>query len=143
MKETLLVSSCLLGNNCKYNGGNNLSEEVIKLKDKYDIISVCPEVFGGLSVPRISCEIKGDKVINKSGIDVTKEFIEGAKKTLDIAKKCRCKKAIFKDKSPACGINYVYDGTFESKIIEGQGIATKLLIENGIKVYSEKEIKKL
>lgn len=143
MKEIILVSSCLLGNNCKYNGGNNYSEDVVKLKEKYNVIPICPETFGGLKVPRLPSEIKGDRVVSKIGKDVTKEFLDGAQKALYIAKSYNCKKAILKDKSPSCGVNYIYDGSFENKIIDGKGITAKLFIENGIAIYSEKELKKL
>ena len=138
--EIILVSACLLGTNCKYNGKNNKNDKVLEyIKDKY-VIPICPEVFGGLSTPRIASEIKGDKVINKEGKDVTKYFIDGAYKTLDIAKTLNIKKAILKQKSPSCGCGKIYDGTFNNIIINGNGITTKLLKDNNIEVLTEDDI---
>ena len=138
--EKILVSACLLGINCKYNGKNNKNEKVLDyVKDKY-VIPVCPEVFGGLSTPRIPSEINNNKIINKEGIDVTKYFVDGAKKTLKKAKTLNIKKAMLKQKSPSCGCGKIYDGTFSDNIIDGDGVTTKLLKENGIKVITEEEL---
>ena len=138
--EIILVSACLLGTNCKYNGKNNKNEKVLEyIKDKY-VIPICPEVFGGLSTPRIPSEISDNKVINKDGIDVTKYFVDGANKTLDIAKALNIKKTILKQKSPSCGCGKIYDGTFTNNIINGDGITTRLLKENSIEVITEEEL---
>ena len=129
-----------MGDNCKYNGGNNYDENVFNfLKDK-DYIKVCPECLGGLSTPRIPSEIVGNKVINKDGIDVTKEYNLGANKTLKIAKDNKCNCAIFKSRSPSCGCGKVYDGTFSNKLVNNDGITTKLLKENNIKVINNENI---
>lgn len=138
--EIILVSACLLGTNCKYNGKNNKNDKILEyIKDKY-VIPICPEVFGGLSIPRIPSEIKDNSVINKEGIDVTKYFVNGSKKTLDIAKALDIKKAILKQKSPSCGCGKIYDGTFSGNIIDGDGITTRLLKENGIEVITEEDL---
>lgn len=138
MKEKILVSACLLGINCKYNGENNYSKEVMDyLKDK-EVIPICPEIYGGLTTPRKPSEIKEDKVLTKDGIDVTNNFIRGAMETLEIAKKLDVKKALLKGKSPSCGNGEIYDGTFSSIIIPGDGITTKLLKENGIEIITIK-----
>lgn len=138
--EIILVSACLLGTNCKYNGKNNKNDKILEyIKDKY-VIPICPEVFGGLSIPRIPSEIKDNSVINKEGIDVTKYFVNGSKKTLDIAKAFDIKKAILKQKSPSCGCGKIYDGTFSGNIIDGDGITTRLLKENGIEVITEEDL---
>ena len=138
--EIILVSACLLGYNCKYNGKNNKNDKVLEyINDKY-VIPICPEVFGGLSTPRIPSEIKGDKVINKQGIDVTKYFIEGANKTLDIAKILNIKKAILKQKSPSCGYGKIYNGKFNGTIINDDGITSKLLKENNIEIITEEDL---
>lgn len=138
--EIILVSACLLGTNCKYNGKNNKNDKVLEyIKDKY-VIPICPEVFGGLSIPRIPSEIKDNSVINKEGIDVTKYFVNGSKKTLDIAKALDIKKAILKQKSPSCGCGKIYDGTFSGNIIDGDGITTRLLKENGIEIITEEDL---
>lgn len=135
-----IVSACLLGNNCKYNGGNNKNEKLINfLKDK-ECILVCPEVSGGLTTPRDPSEIISIsplKVMNIKGRDVTSNFINGAGIELDKIKNEDIVCAILKEKSPSCGVHYRYDGTFSSKLIEGSGLFTYMLKEKGIKVYSE------
>lgn len=141
--EKLLISACLIGTNCKYNGKNNYLELVEELKKKYELIPVCPEILGGLDIPRNPSEIKNNKVISNKGIDVTKEFNLGAKSTLEITMNNNVKIALLKDGSPSCGSNYVYDGTFSKTKIKGNGITSILLKENGIKVFSENEISKL
>lgn len=138
--ENLLVSGCLLGKNTKYNGKNNYIPLIEKIKDKYNIIVICPEVMGGLSIPRDPSEISGNKVINNKMKDVTFEYNKGAEIALELAIKNNCKKALLKEKSPSCGVNYIYDGTFSGNIICGMGITTKLLVSNNIDVYSENEI---
>jgi len=100
---------------------------------------ICPEVDGGLTVPRHPCEIQNNKVINCLGEDKTSEFRNGAEITLQLCKKYNIKKAILKEKSPSCGSSYIYDGTFTGTLIPGQGITAKLLRENGIKVISDEE----
>jgi len=135
-----IVSACLMGENCKYNGGNNYNKEVVEfLKDK-EFIKVCPECLGGLDTPRVPSEIIENKVINKEGIDVTKEYNLGAEKTLDIALDNGISCAIFKSKSPSCGCGLIYDGTFSKKLIVGDGVTTSLLKENGICVISEEDL---
>lgn len=138
MKEKILVSACLLGINCKYSGGNNYSEEVMEFLKDYEIIPVCPEQLGGLPTPRPASEIVGDKVINIEGNDVTANYIKGAEEALKIAKMLGVKKALLKAKSPSCGNGKIYDGTFTNTLIEGDGITTKLLKENDIKVITIK-----
>lgn len=141
--EYLLISGCLIGNNTKYNGLNNYTPLVEKLKEKYELIVCCPEVDGGLSIPRNPSEINGNIVISSMGVDVTKEFNIGAKKALELVKKYNIKKALLKEGSPSCGTNYIYDGTFTSTKINGLGVTAKLLKENGVLLFNEKEIEKL
>ena len=143
-----LVSSCLAGVNCRYDGGNNENNIICELVRLGKAIAVCPEQSGGLSTPRPGCEIVTDesgktKVVTKDGEDYTKEFIEGSEKTLVIAKKIGARMAIFKAKSPSCGCGFIYDGTFSSKLIKGNGLTTELLVKNGIKVYTEIDLDKL
>lgn len=146
----ILVSACLLGINCKYNGDNNKDLKVLEyLKDK-EFIIVCPEQLGGMSTPRDPSEIirlDGDAVINgetsvitNKRLDVTRKFKLGANETLKIAKLYNCTEAILKEGSPSCGSNYIYDGTFTGKKRDGIGVTTSLLKHNGIKVISEKKI---
>lgn len=136
----ILISACLCGCDCKYNGGNNADERCIEMLKSGNAIPVCPEQLGGLNTPRIPAEIVGDKVISKSGADVTKEFLKGANETLKLAKLLNIKKAILKEKSPSCGSRYIYDGSFKGKKIKGEGLTTKILRENGIEVISENDI---
>lgn len=140
MKPKLLISSCLCGNNVKYNGGNNKLELLDKIKEKFELYLVCPEVFGGLSTPRNPSEQVKDKVLSNLGTDVTEQFQEGAKIALAIAKKNNIKIALFKESSPSCGSTLIYDGSFSSKKIKGEGVAAKLLKENGIIVFSENQV---
>ena len=133
----IAVSSCLLGINCKYNGKSNYNEDIIKLKEKYEIIPICPEVLGGLPTPRIPSEIINNKVINQEGTDVTLEYVTGANKALQILKENNIKIVILKAKSPSCGKGEIYDGTFSHTIIEGNGITAKLFLENDILVLNE------
>ncbi|HEY5563383.1 MAG TPA: DUF523 domain-containing protein [Clostridiaceae bacterium] len=137
-----LVSSCLAGINCKYNGGNNEQKAIVDLVKEGKAIALCPEQLAGLSTPRSSCEIVIDtngnkKVLSKDGHDLTKHFEAGAEKTLAIAKIMGVKKAILQSRSPSCGCGLIHDGSFSSKLINGNGITAELLIENGIEVYTE------
>ncbi len=136
MKEKILVSACLLGINCKYDGGNNYQEEIDEFLKNYDVIPICPEIYGGLPTPRHPSEIKDDKVVSDLGEDVTTNFKKGAEETLKLAKKYHVKKALLKAKSPSCGNGKIYDGTFTRQLIDGDGITTKLLKENGIEIIT-------
>jgi|SRR5699024_2067105 len=139
-----IVSACLAGIKCRYDGRDNTDERVKRLVEEGKAVPVCPEVLGGLSIPRTPCEIimnNGNiKVINKNGEDCTEKFLEGSKKTLAIAKVVGAKKAILKSKSPSCGNGKIYDGSFSGILTEGKGITTGLLLNNGIKVYTEKDL---
>lgn len=141
--ENILVSACLLGVDCKYNGGNNYNEKIEKLKTKYNLIPICPEIFGGLPTPRPASERLEEKVINKIGIDVTIQYKKGAEETLKLAKFYNVKLAVLKEKSPSCGKEKIYDGTFSHNIINGNGVTAELLLENEIKIYGESEIESL
>lgn len=148
MLKIILVSGCLSGINCKYNGGNNHNEIISELVKKGEAIALCPEMLGDLPVPRIPCEIiNGEKdeicVINKEGKDCTKQFIEGAKKTLEVVKALDIKVAILKSRSPSCGLGNIYDGNFSGKLIEGNGVTAELLVRNGVKVYTEDQVNKV
>ena len=133
-KEKILVSSCLLGLNCKYNGGNNYSEEIDEFLKDYDVIPICPEIMGGLPTPRVPSERVGDKVITKDGRDVTEQYKKGAEETLFLAQKYHVKKALLKLKSPSCGTGKIYDGTFSRTLIDGDGVTAELLKNNGIEI---------
>lgn len=143
MLEKILISACLLGQMCRYDGKSNYIPGIEKLSKKYYFVPVCPEVFGMLDVPREPSEIVGDRVVNRKGKDVTKNFKLGAKDAYFTAKLHGCKIAILKDGSPSCGSTYIHDGTFSDTKIEGKGITTQLLEKKGIKVYTENDIDKL
>lgn len=130
----ILVSSCLLGENCNYKGGNSKSRILEKLKDSVEYIPVCPEVMGGLSTPRVPAEIKGGRVVTKTGLDVTEEFAKGAEIAFEKALENNCLLAVMKKRSPSCGFGKIYDGTFSGRLIDGNGIATALLAEKGIDI---------
>jgi len=147
----ILVSSCLLGVNCKYNGSNSLNKNVLEfLKDKGGFIISCPELLGGLSIPRGSYEITGGtgkeviegraRVKSNKDEDVTEEFLKGARATLKFAKQNEVKLAVLKARSPSCGVNQVYDGTFSGRLIGGDGVTAALLRKEGIELVSDEEI---
>ena len=138
--EKILVSACLLGTNCKYDGTNNKNEKVLDyIKDK-EVIPICPEIMGGLQTPRIPSERIEDKVLSQEGIDVTSNFKKGAEETLYLAKLFNVKKALLKAKSPSCGNGIIYDGTFTHTKKEGFGVTTELLKENGIEIITEEDL---
>ena len=137
-KEKILVSSCLLGLNCKYDGGNNYSNEIDAFLKNYDVIPICPEIMGGLPTPRVASERLGDKVITKDGKDVTEQYKKGAEETLFLAKKYDVKKALLKLRSPSCGSEKIYDGTFTHTVIDGDGVTAELLKNNGIEIINLK-----
>jgi uncharacterized protein YbbK (DUF523 family) len=140
MKEKLLISACLIGQNVKYNGKNN-QIDLSKFQQKYTLIPFCPEVEGGLPTPRTPSEIislNPIKLIDKNGKDVTQNFILGAKKALELSKKEGIKKALLKSNSPSCSSEYIYDGSFSGKLIKGKGITTLFLEKEGIEVFDEK-----
>ena len=141
-KEKVVVSACLVGKNCKYNGGNNYNENIVKYLEDKEVFLVCPEVFGGLSIPRLKSELKGkNKVFNEKNEDVSENFIEGAKKALKIVVDNNIKLAILKEKSPSCGSKKIYNGNFDGTLIDGSGIFAKMLIDNGVKIMSELDFK--
>ncbi|MFA0816449.1 MAG: DUF523 domain-containing protein [Anaerofustis sp.] len=144
-KQLIGVSACLLGENCKYNGGNNYSQKVADYVAEMEVITFCPEVLGGLSVPRDACEIVADetgmrKVMTESGSDVTEQYVLGAQKTLDLLLQSGVARVILQPRSPSCGFGKIYDGTFSGKLIDGNGITAELLSEHGIALLSEEDL---
>lgn len=135
-----LCSACLLGIKCRYDGKSKPDEKVMELSKKEVLIPVCPEQLGGLPTPRENREIRGKKVIAKSGRDETKNYKKGAEETLKLAKLFGIKEAILKQRSPSCGCGQIYDGTFSGKLIKGDGVTTALLKKKGIKVISEEDL---
>lgn len=141
----VLVSKCLWGENCKYNGGNNLREDLKEHLKNEEVVLICPECEGGLPTPRLPSEIEhgktaGDvllgkgRVINSEGHDVTEEFVRGARNILQMAQILKPSAIYLKQGSPSCGCGEVYDGTFSGNIISGDGITARLLKDNGFYV---------
>lgn len=141
--QKILISACLVGDKVNYEGKGKYCPDVEKLKEKYELVLFCPEVEGGLTIPRNPSEIKGDQVVMENGRNVTRQFETGAKKALMICQYLGIQKAVLKEASPSCGTHEVHDGTFKGKKVPGMGITAKLLESKGIRVYSENEIDKL
>jgi len=138
-EHPILCSACLLGIKRRYDGESKPNDGVLALMKKENLIPVCPEQLGGLPTPREPAEQKEDRVITKSGKDVTANFIKGAEQVLNLAKLFGIKKAILKQKSSSCGCGKIHDGTFSDTIIKGDGVATILLKKNGIEVKTEED----
>ena len=137
--ENLLVSACLLGFDCKYNGGNNaLPPEALKqLRRRYRLIPVCPETAGGLPVPREPSERRGERVINRAGQDVTAEFQKGAELAAALARRFQIRKALLKSNSPSCGSGSIYDGSFSGTLTVGDGVTSEYIKCEGIETVSD------
>ena len=138
--ENVLVSACLLGIGCRYDGKHKANEEVLRLREKYNLIPVCPEVFGGLSTPRVPSERVGDKVMMRDGHDVTDNYRRGAEEALRLCRIYDVKLAILKERSPSCGKNEIYDGSFSGTLTQRDGVTAELLKSEGINVVGESEI---
>ncbi len=138
----ILVSACLLGENCKYSGGNNLNPELIRLLSGHEVIPVCPEVLGGLPVPRVPAEIVNGTVINRDGESVDEAFRKGAERALEIAEKERPECIVLQSRSPSCGVKEIYDGSFSGKKIPGMGIFAKPAREHGFRVMDMEDVLK-
>lgn len=136
----IAVSACLLGENCKYNGGNNYNKKLVDFVKGHEVIALCPEVLGGLATPRLPAEIVNGVVRQKDGKSVDDEFKKGAKEALDIAKKNKVDLVILQSRSPSCGVNNIYDGSFTGKLIEGRGVFAKVLKENNIIVIDVEDL---
>ena len=143
--KRLLISRCLLGEQCRYDGKSKpLPAETLQaLRDRYALIPVCPEVLGGLPTPRTPSERQGARVVMKTGADVTAEYRRGAEAALRAAQENHVCTAVLKERSPSCGRGEIYDGTFTGTLTEGNGVTAQLLLENGFTVYGESEIEAL
>ena len=136
----LMVSACLTGENCKYNGGNNRNEKVLQLMADNEVIAVCPEQMGGLPTPRIPSEICDGVVTAKDGRIVDREFRSGAAGCLEIAISEQPDLIVLQSRSPSCGVKQRYDGTFSGKLVNKSGVTAELLIENGFRVIDVEEL---
>lgn len=136
----VLISACLLGENCKYNGGNNFNATLAEFLADKEVVTICPEVFGGLPTPRLPVEIADGKAINVNGEDCTPQFEKGALLALEIAKREQPDIIILQPRSPSCGVYKIYDGSFCGKLIDGMGFTARVLKENGFAIYESEEI---
>lgn len=140
---TILISACLLGVNCRYDGGQNIQPEWLKVLDGHHLIPICPEQLGGLPTPRAPAEIAGvgqQRILTRDGLDVTDAFVKGASESLKLAVLLGADSAVLKERSPSCGVNLIYDGSFNHKMIPGMGFTAAALKEAGLRVYSEEEL---
>ena len=141
--KTLLISACLLGVRCRYDGGSKPQPGMEELAGRYRLIPVCPEQLGGLPTPRKPSERQGGRVVMADGRDVTAEYRRGAEEALHLARLYGCTAAVLKERSPSCGKGQIYDGTFTGTLTAGDGVTAELLTAGGIKVYGESELEKL
>ena len=139
----ILVSACLLGVNCRYDGGSNDCPALKPLLQKHHLIPVCAEQLGGLPTPRVPAERRGDAVLTRDSRDVTAEFTAGAREVLRLAERFGCTIAILKAKSPSCGCGRIYDGSFTRTLTDGDGVCAELLQRHGIRVYTEQDLEQL
>jgi uncharacterized protein YbbK (DUF523 family) len=140
-RRVIMVSACLLGFPTRYDGKSKPFDHVIKLSERYILVPFCPEQLGGLPTPRPRSEIRGERVVNDLGEDVTENFLRGAEASLRIAKIAKPDAIILKSKSPSCGLRRVHDGTFSGKLIEGMGITARALRDAGYKLLTEEDLK--
>ena len=136
----IMVSACLAGENCKYNGGNNRNKKVEALFNGNRIIPICPEVMGGLSTPRVPSEIVHGIVMNKDGVNVDREYRCGAEMALKIAERKKPDLVILQSRSPSCGVKQRYDGTFTGTLIDGPGLTAELLMRHGFRVVDVEDL---
>ncbi len=141
-RKAVLVSACLLGLCCRYDGKERADQRVLALLEREELflIPVCPEQLGGMGTPRCPSERVGDRVMDQDGKDVTEHFWKGARQVLKLAKLYGCQSAILKEKSPSCGKGLIYDGTFTGTLIKGDGVTARLLADHGICVAGESEV---
>lgn len=135
-----MVSACLAGENCKYNGGNNRNEKVQQLMSEHEVITVCPEQMGGLPTPRVPSEVKEGIVTARDGRNVDREFRTGAAKCLEIALREQPDLIVMQSRSPSCGVKQRYDGSFTGKLVDAPGVTAQLLMENGFRCVDVEDL---
>lgn len=133
----IIVSACLAGVCCRYDGKGYCIEKIAQLLSQGKAMPICPEQLGGLPTPRPPAEIRQGRVITKDGADVTEFFYKGAQEVLRLAEMVNCTQAILKARSPCCGCGQIYDGTFSKTLIPGNGILAQMLLQKGIRIYTE------
>ena len=136
----VLVSACLLGRNCKYNGGNNYNERVAAFIEDKEVVEYCPEVLAGMGIPRVPIEIVNGVLMDRNGSNVDEAMRQAVQKALEEIRQLGIDCAVLQSRSPTCGVNQVYDGTFSGKLIPGQGVFAKALMDAGIKVIDAEDV---
>ena len=139
----ILVSACLMGVKCRYDGGGELAPGIRELMERCHLVPVCPEIMGGLATPRTPAERQDGRVVTQDGQDVTGAYFRGAEEAVRLAKLFGCRYALLKERSPSCGSGAVYDGTFSGTLTAGWGVAAGLLREQGIRVLGESRLEEL
>lgn len=139
----ILISACLLGARCRYDGGSTRQAWAERLAEHHELVPVCPEQLGGLATPREPAERLGNRVVTRSGADVTAAYRRGAEEAVALAKLLGCQAAVLKERSPSCGRGVIYDGSFSHTRIPGDGVAAELLLQAGIPVYGESQAEEL
>ena len=138
----ILVSACLLGRNCKYNGGNNFDPKVAEFVKDKEIIEVCPEVLAGLEIPRVPMEIVDGRLINREGVDIDAPVRRAVEAILEQIKDEEIQCCVLKSRSPTCGVRQVYDGTFSGRLVDGAGVLAQALMDAGYQVLDAEELDK-
>ena len=141
--KAILVSRCLLGDPCRYDGASRPCPAVEALREKYELVPICPECDGGLPVPRVPCERRGDRVVSRDGRDLTAPYRLGAERALERAKESGANVAVLKSNSPSCGVGRIYDGTFSGKLTDGDGVTAEALKAAGVELYTENNLTEL
>ena len=139
----LLISACLLGCRCRYDGASKPQPWIAALAERHELVPVCPEQMGGLATPRLPAERQGDRVVTKEGADVTAQYRRGAEEALRLCRLFHCQAALLKERSPSCGCGSVYDGTFTGALTAGDGVTAELLRAEGVPVYGESRAEEL
>lgn len=139
----ILISACLLGTACRYDGRSVPNDKALLLMKKHTLIPVCAEILGGLPTPRLPSERQGDRVMRSDGVDVTEQYLRGAKEVLRLARLYECSVAVLKERSPSCGSGRIYDGSFSGKLCSGFGTTAELLNSAGIKILGESQLEEL
>ena len=139
----LLISACLLGCRCRYDGASKPQPWIAALAERHELVPVCPEQMGGLATPRLPAERQGDRVVTKEGADVTAQYRRGAEEALRLCRLFHCQAALLKERSPSCGCGSVYDGTFTGVLTAGDGVTAELLRAEGVPVYGESRAEEL
>ena len=139
----ILVSACLLGARCRYDGASKEHLAACELARSHELVPVCPEQLGGLATPRPPAERQGERVVTNAGVDVTEQYLRGAEETLRLCQMLGCDAAVLKERSPSCGCGEIYDGTHSKTLIAGNGVTAELLAAHGISVYGESHLKEL